>query len=77
MWTLAVLTGCNLNQVRTRCERGPSEVRNPILGKTDPLSLLTDSLVATRFRMLSAVEQKRKPSQAAVAACMTYVRLSA
>ena len=27
-----VLTGCNLNGVRTRCKRGPNEVRNQILG---------------------------------------------
>ena len=27
-----VLTGCNFNEVRTRCERGPNEVRNQILG---------------------------------------------
>ena len=45
----------------------------------DPLSLLTNSLVATRFRILfrtvklcktqelSAVDRKRKPSQAAAA----------
>ena len=26
------LTGCNLNEVRTRCKRGPNEVRNQILG---------------------------------------------
>ena len=27
-----VLTGCNFNEVRTRCKRGPNEVRNHILG---------------------------------------------
>ena len=27
-----VLTGCNFNEVRTRCERGPNEVQNQILG---------------------------------------------
>ena len=27
-----VLTGCNFNEVRTRCKRGPNEVRNQILG---------------------------------------------
>jgi hypothetical protein len=26
------LTGCNFNEVRTRCKRGPNEVRNQILG---------------------------------------------
>ena len=45
-----VLTGCNFNEVRTRCERGQNEVRNQILGDW-PLSLLTNSLVATRFRI--------------------------
>ena len=47
-----VLTGCNFNEVRTRCERGPNEVRNQILGDWPPISLLTKSLVATRFRIL-------------------------
>ena len=47
-----VLTGCNFNEVRTRCERGPNEVRNQILGDCPPKSLLTKSLVATRFRIL-------------------------
>ena len=50
-----VLTGCNFNEVRTRCERGPNEVRTRSeikFWETDPLSLLTKSLVATRFRIL-------------------------
>ena len=56
---------------KTRFERGANEVRTRSeikFWKTDLLSLLTNSLVATRFRILqefSAVEQKRKPSQAA------------
>ena len=45
-----VLTGCNFNEVRTRCKRGPIEVIE--FWETDPLSLLTNSLVATRFRIL-------------------------
>ena len=36
---------CNFNEVRKRCERGP-------FWETDPLSLLTNFLVATRFRIL-------------------------
>ena len=43
-----VLTGCNFNEVRTRCKRGPKTK----IWETDPLSLLTNSLVATRFRIL-------------------------
>ena len=39
-----VLTGCNFNEVRTR-----SKIK---FWETDPLSLLTKSLVATRFRIL-------------------------
>ena len=33
-----VLTGCNFNEVRTRCKRGPNEVRNQILGDWPPKS---------------------------------------
>ena len=50
-----VLTGCNFNEVRTRCKRGANEVqtRSEIrFWETGPLSLLTNSLVATRFRIL-------------------------
>ena len=49
------LTGCNFNEVRTRCEGGANEVRTRSeikFWETDPLSLLTNSLVATRFRIL-------------------------
>ena len=50
-----VLTGCNFNEaVRRRCERDANQVRtrSKINWETDPLSLLTNSLVATRFRIL-------------------------
>ena len=64
-----------LAAILTRSERGANDVRTRSeikFWETDPLSLLTKSLVATRFQNsktqeLSAVEQKRKPSQAAAA----------
>ena len=69
------LTGYNFNEVRTRCERGPNEVRNQILGDWPPK--LPDRLFGShtlshffqnsKTQELSAVEQKRKPSQAAAA----------
>ena len=70
-----VLTGCNLNEVRTRCKRGPNEVRNQILGDWPPKSpdilfgshTLSQSFQNSKTQELSAVEQKRKPSQAAAA----------
>ena len=43
-----VLTGCNFNAVPTRCERGP---KSNHFWEADPLSLLTNSLVATCFRI--------------------------
>ena len=67
-----VLTGCNFDEVRTRCKRGPNEVWNQILGDLPPKS--PDKLFGSRSHMLShsfqnsktsAVEQKRKQSQAA------------
>ena len=65
------LTGCIL----TRCERGPNEVRNQILGDWPPKSpdklfgshTLSHSFQNSKTQELSAVEQKRKLSQAAAA----------
>jgi len=69
--------GFCLAAILTRSERGANEVqmRSEIRFWEIDLSLLTNSLVATRFRILfptvtqelSTVEQKRKPSQAAAA----------
>ena len=58
-----------------RCERGPNEVRNQILGDWPPKSpdklfdshTLSHSFQNSKTQELSAVEQKRKPSQAAAA----------
>ena len=69
------LTGCNFNEVRTRCERGPNEVRNQIFGDWPPKSpdklfgghTLSHSFQNSKTQELSAVEQRRKPSQAAAA----------
>ena len=70
-----VLTGCNFNEARTRCERGPNEVRNQILGDWPHKSpdrlfgshTLSYSFQNSKTQELSAVGQKRKPSQAAAA----------
>ena len=69
------LIGCNFNEVRTRCERGRNEVWNQILGDWPPKSpdrlfgshTLSHSFQNSKTQELSAVEQKRKPSQAAAA----------
>ena len=61
-----VLTGCNFNEVRTRCERGTNEVRNQILGDWPPKSsdklfgshTLSHSFQNSKTQELSAVEQK-------------------
>ena len=50
-----VLTGCNFNEVRTRSERGPNEVRTRSeikFWQTDPRIFLTKFLIATCFRIL-------------------------
>ena len=61
--------------ILTRCERGPNEVRNQILGDWPPKSpdrlfgshTLSHSFQNSKTQELSAVEQKRNPSQAAAA----------
>ena len=70
-----VLTGCNFNEVRTRCKRGPNEVRNHILGDWPPKSpdklfgshMLVHSFQNSKAQELSAVEhggaeEETKPS---------------
>ena len=72
-WPAAILT--YFNEVRTMCKRGQNEVRNQILGNWSPKSpdkvfgshMLSHFFQSSRTPELSAVEQKRKPSQAAAA----------
>ena len=64
-----------LAAILTRCERGPNEVRNQILGDWPHKSpdrlfgshTLSYSFQNSKTQELSAVGQKRKPSQAAAA----------
>ena len=67
-----VLTGCNFNEaVRTRCERGPNEVQNQILGdwpRKSPDKLfgsytLSHSCQNSKFKAFSGgAEEQTKPS---------------
>ena len=66
-----VLTGCNFNEVRTRCERGPKSNFGRLTPKSPDKVFVSHtrshSFPNSKTQELSAVEHSRKPSQAAAA----------